>query len=295
MKVWLSHVLVFGLFFYTMTNVSDYMNVSVLSYHPHSKSELKSMTSSPVATSFTQGSFNFQNTKSFKKTDLSRISELSKREFRSMILRSLPKKMRRRVIPYLNETLNMAAQFNIDPFWALAIMWTESHFNPNAESYVRAQGLMQIMPGTGRYIGHKLNMAVPRKGVVKFLRNPKNNIKMGTFYLNYLSKKFYGNIKLATVAYNMGPGFVRMRLRTNRPVGVKNLYLNKVTKHYKKLVKVYNEEMRSVPRPYELTYVAKHPKLTSLGDLVNLLPKKSETKQKTLLLAFSGKKNPLFF
>lgn len=168
--------------------------------------------------------------------DLKSISEFNRTEFEQMILLSLPMDLRDRLRPYLKMALENAQRFNVDPFWVLAIMWTESHFNPEAVSPVRAIGLMQVMPGTSHYLIKKMKRPMSPKLAYKMAAEPSMNIKMGAFYLSMLLKKFDGNHRLATVAYNMGPYRVKRRLRQNLPVGVRNHYLNKVSNNYRRLV-----------------------------------------------------------
>ena len=75
-------------------------------------------------------------------------------------------------------------------------MHTESAFNPNARSPVGAQGLMQLMPATGRRFG------------VTNAFDPAQNIEGGTKYLAYLTKYFKGDMGKVVPAYNAGEGNV---------------------------------------------------------------------------------------
>lgn len=256
-RMLMGHIFVGAFFTYTLFNLNDYANIGGLTYE----------FGAPVVTEFSREyvddtftSYEFSSEiKSFYKVDLARINDLPKAELRSMILRAMPAKLRRASIPFIDDALIVASKYDLDPFWLLAVMWTESHFNPNAESRVYAQGLMQVMPGTARYISQKLQRKFPKKNIKKHIRTPKTNIEYGAFYLNYLTKKFDGNFTYATVAYNMGPAFVKESLKKGRPIGRKNLYLDKVMRHYKKITKIYNSETKNMPRPFELTYVVKEP------------------------------------
>ena len=76
-------------------------------------------------------------------------------------------------------------------------MQTESNFKPTARSGVGAQGLMQLMPKTGRWMGGKN------------LNNPADNVRAGTKYLKYLNERFDGDETKVLAAYNAGEGNVR--------------------------------------------------------------------------------------
>lgn len=229
--------------------------------------------------------YHFTNThKSFSGLDLSRIRELPKSQFEELILSSTTPGMRPRLERYLSLTLKLAEKYQVDPFWVISVMWTESHFNPKAISRVSAQGLMQVMPGTGEYLVkkmHRLDTLYPissLKGVKGHklpLQDPMLNIEMGVYYLSLLRKQFNGNYRLATVAYNMGPNGVRSRLRRNLPTGVRNLYLNKVRAAHAKLTLNYQLVLAQTKPPYKDTFVVAQrflPKTPVLAEIDPLAP-----------------------
>lgn len=78
---------------------------------------------------------------------------------------------------------------------ALAVARTESAFNPFALSPVGAMGVMQVMPGTARHLGHK--------GDTAELFKPEFNIPLGIAYL----KQGYveGGSRWAVLRYHGGP------------------------------------------------------------------------------------------
>ena len=171
--------------------------------------------------------------------EFSRFEEISIHEVKNLILNAFGPSARLLLAPHLEDVLKYSEHYGIDPFWSLAVMWTESHFRVDAVSRVNAQGLMQVMPNTALYIGRILKKNMNRKVLLEYAKSPQGNIEFGIFYLSFLLKKFKGKHKLATVAYNMGPYWVSKRLRYKRPVGVKNLYLQKVNKSYEKITKTY--------------------------------------------------------
>jgi hypothetical protein len=188
----------------------------------------------------------------FKDVPLDRIVEIPALKFDELIMEALPRHMRRRLAPYLSHTLEMAEKYEVDPFWALSIMWTESHFNKNAKSYVNARGLMQVMPGTGYQLLNQLRGPIGFKKSQALVRDPFVNIELGIYYLSTLVEFFDGETMLSTVSYNMGPYGVKRRLRKGLPVGVKNLYLDKVTKNYKRVTAPYIKFMKNHVNAYSL-------------------------------------------
>jgi soluble lytic murein transglycosylase len=116
---------------------------------------------------------------------------------------------------------------------------------------------MQIMPKTGVYLAELLEWDIRGKTISELTYHSNSNIEMGVFYLKKLLKKFRNNYKLATCAYNMGPGWVVNQLRNRRPVGIRNKYFNKVSKNYHRLVHNMRTEFKKRIPPYQETYVAR--------------------------------------
>jgi membrane-bound lytic murein transglycosylase C len=118
----------------------------------------------------------------------------------------------RKYLPYVKEN---ASKFNISRTLILAVIKTESDFNPYAVSYVPAFGLMQIVPTTAGVEGFERAYGYKHIPSKDFLFVPKNNIKIGTAYLNILFYRYLKNIKnpisreyCAISAYNSGIGNV---------------------------------------------------------------------------------------
>lgn len=89
-----------------------------------------------------------------------------------------------------------AESAGLDEALVRAVIHAESAFNPNALSHKGAQGLMQLMPATAERFG------------VSEPFTPAENIRGGTTYLAWLLKRFDGDTRLATAAYNAGEGSV---------------------------------------------------------------------------------------
>ncbi|MGJ8679992.1 transglycosylase SLT domain-containing protein [Paraglaciecola sp.] len=130
-----------------------------------------------------------------------------------------------------------AKKNNIDLAWAYAIVRRESSFMPDAASGVGALGLMQVMPGTARYLVKK---TVSRST----LFNPEENVALGTRYMRYLMDKMYNNPILATASYNAGWRRVKKWLPESSPMPI-DLWIEtipyKETRNYVKAVLAYKQ------------------------------------------------------
>ena len=255
---------------------------------------------------FKEPTYNFDSVgKTFQEVDISRISELSKVEFEDLILSSVPAGLKGKLKPFLKTTLFYSEKFQVDPFWVLAVMWTESHFNPKARSYVNARGLMQIMPRTGYFLAGLLEKPVKSlRSAIQITKKPEPNIEMGAFYLKKILRDFNGHYIHATAAYNMGPGGVKKRLRKGLRVGNRNKYVNKVKRAYKELIKGYRRSFLFLPRDYVETFVFKNKDFKSLERSflwdrsfwrVTSMPYKRDLNRKVFLaFLLSSKKEAIF-
>lgn len=100
-------------------------------------------------------------------------------------------------VPFGSIIYKEARKNNLAPELVAAVVQTESNFRPTARSGAGAQGLMQLMPRTGRWMGGKN------------LNNPADNVRAGTKYLKYLNERFEGDPTKVLAAYNAGEGTVR--------------------------------------------------------------------------------------
>jgi len=100
-------------------------------------------------------------------------------------------------VPFGSIIYNEARKNNIRPELVAAVIQQESKFKPTARSNMGAQGLMQLVPKTGRWMG------------ASNLMNPAQNIMAGAKYLRYLQDQFNGNETKVIAAYNAGEGNVR--------------------------------------------------------------------------------------
>ena len=113
-----------------------------------------------------------------------------------------PETVRRFIYPleYEETILEASEEYGVEPVLVAAVIREESRFDPEVESSQGAYGLMQIQPETARFISE-------RSGITSDYRGPKTNIRMGTWYLNYLQNR-YEDERLILAAYNSGEGRV---------------------------------------------------------------------------------------
>ena len=104
--------------------------------------------------------------------------------------------------PHLAEMSANTAPLGLENAWVYGLIRQESRFIKNAQSYVGASGLMQLMPSTAKYVAKKI-------GMVQFTQDQINdigtNLQLGTNYLNMVLGNLDGSQALATAAYNAGP------------------------------------------------------------------------------------------
>ncbi len=125
-----------------------------------------------------------------------------------------------------NTIIEESEKYKFDPIFVLAIIQSESSFNPVVVGTSGEVGLMQVTPKTAHWISNKYDL--PWKGV-KSLKDPCTNIKIGSAYLAHLREEFDGHSQLYLAAYNMGSGNVQKAL--GRQIWPKD-YPNRVMRRY---------------------------------------------------------------
>lgn len=119
-----------------------------------------------------------------------------------------------------------AAQYHVSSSLVLAIMRTESDFNPFAVSPAPAYGLMQLVPTSAGRAALKRVQGVDDTPTPEYLFDPEHNIELGTAYLSVLSDTEFRAVEnpdsrdyCVIAAYNTGPrnvtrAFSRSRNKT---------------------------------------------------------------------------------
>lgn len=116
---------------------------------------------------------------------------------------ALPLAVRRAFYPFRQEALIVreAAVNGLPPALVYGVIRQESIFQTAARSGAGATGLMQVMPGTGRYLLRKEN----KRGRPD-LKDPEVNVRLGARYLAMMLNEFDGDRIAALAGYNAGPG-----------------------------------------------------------------------------------------
>ena len=115
-------------------------------------------------------------------------------------------------MPYEDVLRGYAATHGVEEAWVLGLVRQESRFNTDARSSAGAAGLMQVMPGTARYVAAKMGLRNYRQKVGEV----ETNVTLGTKYLKLVMEQL-GHPVLASTAYNAGPSRAR-RWRDDKPL-----------------------------------------------------------------------------
>lgn len=119
----------------------------------------------------------------------------------------------RDISPYDELVKTESLKYGLDWRLITSQMYQESHFNPKARSFAGAQGLLQVMPRTGRQFGYSN------------LTKPENGVGAGLAYMDWLEQRFPARLDLAEklyftlAAYNAGHGHVEDARRLAQRIG----------------------------------------------------------------------------
>lgn len=135
-----------------------------------------------------------------------------------------------------------AKKYNLQPALLMAIIRTESNFNPYAMSYVPAFGLMQVVPSTAGADSHELITGQKGTPSKQMLFTPETNIHYGSAYLHILYTRYLKDIKnpqsqeyCVIAAYNTGSGNVLRAFHNDRNKAIDVINSLSPKQVYKKL------------------------------------------------------------
>jgi soluble lytic murein transglycosylase len=105
---------------------------------------------------------------------------------------------------YATLIIPAAQQYSMHPILVWSIIRQESLFDATIRSSAGANGLMQIIPGTGQDIANRLGW--PPNYSSQDLLRPQVSIRFGLDYLSDQINYLEGNLFAALAGYNAGPG-----------------------------------------------------------------------------------------
>ena len=120
-----------------------------------------------------------------------------------------------RLPKYKKIIIEESKKYDFDWKLIAAVVYQESHFNPNAKSFTNVRGLMQITEITAEEMGIENRL------------NPSQSIKAGIKYLDKMVKKFkyieddYERMLFGLASYNIGYGHVTDAISIARKMGLK--------------------------------------------------------------------------
>lgn len=145
-----------------------------------------------------------------------------------------------------------ANKYNISKNLVYAIIQTESNFNQFAVSSAGAIGLMQVVPSSAGIDAYQHTKGKKWKPTNSYLFDAKNNIELGTAYIDILNNRYLKGISnpiskeyCVISAYNTGAGNVLKTFSSNRTTAINNINNKKPSEVYQKLkYKLPYEETR---------------------------------------------------
>lgn len=159
---------------------------------------------------------------------------------------------------YSDLIIKYSSMQNLDVNLVRSIIYNESEFNPNARSNKNAQGLMQVLPDTARFMGVNPSS----------LYDPEQNIIAGTRYLAFLKNRFNNDFIKIVAGYNAGHGAVE-KFGGVPPYRETRNYVNLVTNRYN-MLSSRNGNFAGVPqsnavqtinqKPPEIFFISENPK-----------------------------------
>ncbi len=145
--------------------------------------------------------------------ELARRTELYDRAINTADRTATVHDFRLRYLAPFRETFRAQSQaFDVEEAWLYGLTRQESRFIANAKSSAGAQGLMQLMPATARWVAKKIGLTLAPGRVIEV----DTNVTLGARYVKLVLDDL-GHPVMASAAYNAGPGRAR-RWRDTKPL-----------------------------------------------------------------------------
>lgn len=148
----------------------------------------------------------------------------------------VPDHLMKRARQYLPLVRENCAKHGLDVAMVMALMQTESFFNPMAKSHAPAYGLMQLVPRSGGLEANRYIHGIDKKPKPSYLYKPQNNIELGTGLLAKMRKNEFAGVENSQSAlyciisaYNTGPGNVARAITGSRELGPAIEKINQMT------------------------------------------------------------------
>ncbi len=152
---------------------------------------------------------------------------------------------------------NSSDKWKIDSALVLAVIHSESSFNPMARSHIPAYGLMQIVPRSAGQDASALIYGNAKMLSSSYLYTSEKNINVGTAYLHILDKRYLRKITnpesrlyCVIAAYNTGAGNVARAFTGKTSVTKAAPKINSMTPF-----QVYNHLLRNLPHDETKDYL----------------------------------------
>lgn len=121
----------------------------------------------------------------------------------------------RYLAPYRDQMREVLRYHELDEAFVYGLIRQESRFIADIKSSAGAMGLMQLMPGTAKWVAGKLGIQNFHSHLVTDINT---NLRLGTYYLKHVLALFDNQPLLAAAAYNAGPSRARQWRDEERPL-----------------------------------------------------------------------------
>jgi soluble lytic murein transglycosylase len=150
--------------------------------------------------------------------------------------------------PYEATIAQWSQQRQLNPLLVTGLIRQESRFETQIRSVSDAVGLMQLIPDTADFVAEQNDMKTFN------LENPDDNVKLGTWYLDYTHREYSNNSMFAIASYNAGPnavaGWIKQFGYTDPDKFVEQIpypetkgYVESVFENYWNYLRLYNPEV----------------------------------------------------